>query len=57
MAADLEREKREAERRRVHALAAKEGSLYECPCCCTDSAVGNMVQCSEGHLFCFLCLQ
>eukprot|EP01041_Mallomonas_annulata_P003427 gene3427-6798_t len=38
-------------------LAAQDGGLIECACCCTDSAFESIVQCSEGHLFCRQCLQ
>lgn len=37
--------------------AAVEGTLIECGCCCADVAFENAVQCSEGHLFCKMCLQ
>ena len=38
-------------------LAALDGTLIECGCCCGDVAIENAVQCTEGHLFCRNCLQ
>lgn len=32
--------------------AEQEGTLVECGCCFEDYAFENLVQCSEGHLFC-----
>ncbi len=36
--------------------AEKEGTLVECNCCLSDCAFENMIQCTEGHLFCKSCL-
>lgn len=41
----------------MNELAALDGALIECGCCCADVAIENSVQCSEGHLFCRTCLQ
>lgn len=38
-------------------LAEETGAQAECGCCCGDFAFDNIVQCSEGHLFCKRCVQ
>ena len=31
--------------------------MLECECCCGEYAFESLVQCSEGHLFCKICIQ
>jgi len=38
-------------------LAEETGNQAECGCCCGDYAFDNLVQCSEGHLFCRTCVR
>jgi hypothetical protein len=36
---------------------AGEGQEFECGRCCCEYPFEKMVQCAEGHLFCFACLK
>ena len=45
-------------RKQKRADAEKAGATMECPCCCFDVAVDEMIACrEEGHLFCVDCLR
>ena len=45
-------------RKQNRAAAEKAGATIECPCCCFDVAVDEMIACrDEGHLFCVDCLK
>jgi hypothetical protein len=45
-------------RKQNRAAAEREGSTMECPCCCFDVSVDEMIACrEEGHLFCVECLR
>eukprot|EP00250_Pteridium_aquilinum_P033375 c5518_g1_i1 orf=175-1074(-) len=35
----------------------RECNFFQCGCCCSDVLIKDMVQCADGHLFCFVCLQ
>lgn len=52
-------EKDERDRREMLAneLAAKAGTVIQCGCCFDSFAFENLVQCTEGHLFCRSCLR
>jgi hypothetical protein len=45
-------------RKDSRAAAEKAGATIECPCCCVDVALEEMIACrEEGHLFCVDCLR
>ena len=45
-------------RKQNRAAAERAGATMECPCCCFDVAVDEMIACrDEGHLFCVDCLR
>jgi TRIAD3 protein (E3 ubiquitin-protein ligase RNF216) len=46
------RERKEARRK-----AKANDATIECNCCFTDVSLDEMVQCKDGHLFCFDCLK
>ncbi|KAH0793700.1 IBR domain containing protein [Histomonas meleagridis] len=52
---EIERKKEEEERLMLEAAA--DGSLYECECCFCECPMERLVQCPEGHLFCFECVR
>lgn len=46
------------DRRQNQQAAQRDGTGVECPCCCDEFAIGDMVACrDEGHLFCCGCLE
>ena len=45
-------------RKQNRAAAQKAGTTIECPCCCFEVAVDEMIACrQEGHLFCVDCVR
>jgi len=45
-------------RKQNRAAAEQAGATIECPCCCFEVAVDEMIACrEEGHLFCVDCLR
>lgn len=45
-------------RKQNRADAERKGATMECPCCCFDVAVDEMIACrEEGHMFCVDCLR
>ena len=38
-------------------IAEEEGSKIECQCCYCEYTIDNIIQCSNGHLFCKVCIQ
>ena len=38
-------------------VAEEEGSKIECQCCYDIYPIDNIIQCSNGHLFCKVCVQ
>jgi hypothetical protein len=45
-------------RKQNRAVAEKAGQTIECPVCCFDVAVDEMIACrDEGHLFCMDCVR
>lgn len=41
----------------ISAASWVEADTLECGCCCADVRFEEMVQCADGHLFCFTCLR
>jgi TRIAD3 protein (E3 ubiquitin-protein ligase RNF216) len=38
-------------------IAIAEGAVLECGCCYSETVIFNIIQCSEGHIFCKGCLK
>ena len=55
-AARLELE-RQLEAEHNDKMAEASGAMIECGCCYGEYAFENLIQCSEGHLFCCKCIQ
>jgi hypothetical protein len=46
------------QRKQKRTAAEKAGATMQCPCCCNDVALDEMIACrEEGHLFCVDCLK
>lgn len=56
-AKDLEEQDRLMAVQLNESLAEETGAQAECGCCCGDFSFDNLVQCSEGHLFCTTCVR
>ncbi|KAH0785008.1 IBR domain containing protein [Histomonas meleagridis] len=52
---EIKRQEEEEERLMLEAIA--DNSLYECECCFCECPMERLVQCPEGHLFCFKCIR
>jgi hypothetical protein len=37
--------------------AEANGGMFECGCCCCETAFEEMISCDEGHMFCANCLK